>query len=174
LDRRAQIVWLAARPAPVYFSRQFTESVSPGRPYAGCILKGEKPADMPVMQATKFELVINLKTARAIGATVPALAAQLRRRSHRIDVRFVAVRESRRGPTRKQPRPSRISGRLGRPDSAALEPTAIRRAFQIVPIDELETPRVPLDADPLYRAAAVGRSTDGRAASEHDLVLYGS
>ena len=49
-----------------------------------------------------------------------------------------------------------------------------RRAFQIVPIDELETPRVPLDADPLYRAGAVGRSTDGRAASEHDLVLYGS
>jgi len=39
-----------------------------------------------------------------------------------------------------------------------------RRAFQIVPIDELETLRVPLDADPLYRAGAVGRSTDGRAA----------
>ena len=49
-----------------------------------------------------------------------------------------------------------------------------RRAFQIVPIDELETPRVPLEADPLYRAGAVDRSTDGRDASEHDLVLYGS
>ena len=48
-----------------------------------------------------------------------------------------------------------------------------RRAFQIVPVDEAETPRTRLDADPLYRAKAVGCSTDGRTAAEHDAMLYG-
>jgi prevent-host-death family protein len=48
-----------------------------------------------------------------------------------------------------------------------------RPAFQIVPVDDTAAPHAPLEADTLYRATPVGRSADGRTATEHDAVLYG-
>jgi putative tryptophan/tyrosine transport system substrate-binding protein len=53
------------------FGTTVADTYRPLGAYTGRILKGEKPADLPVQQATKLQLIINMKTAKALGITVP-------------------------------------------------------------------------------------------------------
>jgi ABC-type uncharacterized transport system substrate-binding protein len=73
------------------YAGSFVEPHSQAGIQTGRILKGEKPADLPVQQVTKVELIVNLKSAKALGLTMPLTAARPRRRGNRINCAMSAA-----------------------------------------------------------------------------------
>ena len=97
--RRVQVVTLAAihRLPTIYYDRisvevgglmsygaSIADAMRQGGVYVGRVLKGEKPGNLPVIQAGKFEFVINLQTAKSLRIAVPASMLAQRRRGDRI------------------------------------------------------------------------------------------
>ena len=103
--RASSTLALAARLPTIFSTREYVQagalmSYGPNYPdlfrrsadYVDKILRGAKPGDIPVEQPTKFELVVNLTTAKALGLTIPPTLLFTRRRGDRVTTRVRAPR----------------------------------------------------------------------------------